>query len=75
MSEGIQDVFSADVVVCQCGADGLANDPMASYNLTPNALAHCVRKLQSWRLPLLLLGGGRFYLRYIILHKSVNCLW
>ena len=51
--------FAADAIVCQCGADGLAHDPMASYNLTPVGLGQCVKYLMSWRKPLLLLGGGK----------------
>ena len=59
MSE-VRERFCPDVVVCQCGADGLANDPMDSYNLTPAALGECVQCLLAWQKPVLLLGGGMF---------------
>jgi len=51
--------FQPEVIVCQCGADGLAGDPMESLNLTPHALGKCIYTMLSWKLPLLLLGGGR----------------
>lgn len=52
-------VFVPEVIVCQCGADGIAGDPMNSFNLTPRGLAACVRYLNTFNLPLLLLGGGK----------------
>ncbi|XP_052810380.1 histone deacetylase 8-like isoform X2 [Mya arenaria] len=53
----VKEQYQPDVVVCQCGADGLAGDPMESFNLTPFALGKCLYTLLSWKLPLLLLGG------------------
>lgn len=53
-------VFVPEVIVCQCGADGIAGDPMNSFNLTPRGLAACVRYLNTFNLPLLLLGGGGY---------------
>ena len=55
----IRDVFKPQAVVCQCGADCLAGDPMGIYNLTPQGMAHCVDTIHAWDLPLLLLGGGK----------------
>ena len=43
----------------QCGADGLAGDPMASFNLTHKAYCDCLAELLPWHLPILMLGGGR----------------
>ncbi|XP_074653922.1 histone deacetylase 8-like isoform X2 [Tubulanus polymorphus] len=54
--------FNPGAVVCQCGADGVAGDPMASFNLTPIGLGRCVKYLLQKRLPLLLLGGGGYNL-------------
>ena len=54
----VREKFNPEAIVCQCGADGLAGDPMESFNLTPVALAKCVHLLLSWKLPTLLLGGG-----------------
>ena len=51
--------YAPNVLVCQCGADGLAADPMESFNLTPLAYSRCVQYLLAWNVPLLLVGGGR----------------
>lgn len=52
--------FRPEAVVCQCGADGLVNDPLGTFNLTPTAYVSCARKLRSYGLPTLLLGGGGY---------------
>ena len=57
MSE-VKQKFKPNAVVCQCGVDTLAGDPMASFNLTQHSIGECVRYLMEWNLPLLLLGGG-----------------
>ncbi|XP_013383573.1 histone deacetylase 8-like [Lingula anatina] len=54
--------FDPEAVVCQCGADGLAGDPMDSFNLTTLSLAKCVQYLLNWSVPLLLLGGGGYHI-------------
>ena len=58
MSE-VKKRFKPSIVVCQCGVDTLAGDPMASFNLTQYSIGECVKYLMEWNLPLLLLGGGR----------------
>ena len=55
----VKEKFDPEAVVCQCGADGLAGDPMESFNLTHTSLAKCVYFMMEWKLPMLLLGGGR----------------
>ena len=57
--EEVKGAYEPDVVVCQCGADGLSEDPMASFNLTLEGIKRCVQQLIDWNLPLLLLGGGK----------------
>ena len=52
--------FSPDAVVCQVGVDGLAGDPMRSFNLTPAAFQSCVKFVLDWGLPTLFLGGGGY---------------
>lgn len=59
MSE-VKEKFKPNAVVCQCGVDTLAGDPMASFNLTQHSIGECVRYLMEWNLPLLLLGGGEW---------------
>ena len=54
--------FKPNLIVAQFGADGIANDPMESFNLTPDSLVKCLRQLKSWRKPLVILGGGGYNL-------------
>ena len=60
MSE-VRTRFKPSAVVCQCGVDTLASDPMASFNLTQQSIGECVKYLMNWNLPLLLLGGGKLW--------------
>ncbi|XP_068690376.1 histone deacetylase 8-like [Montipora foliosa] len=74
--------FKPKAVVCQCGVDTLAGDPMASFNLTQHGIGECVKRLMDWNLPLLLLGGGGYnvknaarcwtYLTSIVLNQSLS---
>ena len=57
----VHESYAPEVIVCQCGADGLAGDPMSSFNLTLTAYRHCLYFLLQWKLPLLLLGGGGLF--------------
>ena len=54
----IEEAFSADAIVVQCGADGLSGDPLGSGNLTEQGLGGCVSKILELNLPTLFLGGG-----------------
>ena len=62
----VKEAYEPNVVVCQCGADGLSEDPMASFNLTLQGINQCVQHLINWNLPLMLVGGGKCF----ILQKS-----
>lgn len=55
----IKETYRPEVVVCQCGADGLAGDPMESFNLTHKGLGKCLYFILQWNLPTLILGGGK----------------
>uniref|UniRef100_H2YUW5 Histone deacetylase 8 n=1 Tax=Ciona savignyi TaxID=51511 RepID=H2YUW5_CIOSA len=52
--------FKPLAIVIQAGADGLNEDPMASFNLTPKSLSSCVQFVLKWGLPTLILGGGGY---------------
>ncbi|KAL1138657.1 hypothetical protein AAG570_008719 [Ranatra chinensis] len=54
--------FPPDAIVVQCGADGLAGDPLGGFNLTPKAYGHCVKTLMDFKKPTLILGGGGYNL-------------
>jgi len=52
--------FKPDLIVAQFGADCIANDPLKSFNLTPDTLVSCLRQIKSWEKPLVILGGGGY---------------
>ncbi|XP_066992065.2 histone deacetylase 8 isoform X2 [Anabrus simplex] len=54
--------YRPQAVVVQCGADGLNEDPMGTFNLTPVGLGRCVKRILSWEVPTLFLGGGGYNL-------------
>lgn len=66
--ERIKDTFQPDFIVVQCGVDGLAGDPMATWNWSIGdlgSLGWCVDKIvQTWPGKKLLLGGGTYVVRY-----------
>lgn len=57
--EKVKERFSPTAIVCQCGADGLSDDPMGTWNLTHESYSACLQVLTDWQLPLLVLGGGK----------------
>lgn len=56
----ILDEFGPSVVVLQCGADALADDPLSKLELSNNALWDVVGKLSQRSERLLVLGGGGY---------------
>eukprot|EP00794_Sanderia_malayensis_P000277 gene277-901_t len=56
----VKDAFNPEVIVCQCGADALAGDPLGGFNLTGTGLSKCVNFVKQWNLPMMLLGGGGY---------------
>ena len=63
----VREKFCPAAVACQCGADGVAGDPLACFNLTQQVLSHCVQYLMQFNVPLVLLGGGMCSHDYIII--------
>ena len=43
----VYNYFKPQAVVCQCGADGMEGDPMASFNLSADALVDSVKYISS----------------------------
>jgi len=62
--EKIKDTFQPDFIVVQCGVDGFAGDPMATWNWSiggPGSLGWCVERIvHGWSGKKLLLGGGGY---------------
>ncbi|KAI0317555.1 histone deacetylase complex protein [Amylostereum chailletii] len=62
--ERVKDAFGPDVVVVQCGVDGLAGDPCAIWNWGlggEGGLGWCIdRIVHRWGAKVLLLGGGGY---------------
>lgn len=56
----VLDETPVDAIVVQCGADGIAGDPLGGFNLTPLALGKCLSSLLLLRKPTLVLGGGEY---------------
>ncbi len=56
----LAEAFDPTVVVIQCGADGLADDPLSRLELSNNGLWRAVRALRAMAPKLLVLGGGGY---------------
>lgn len=67
--EPIIATFQPSVIVQQCGADSLGCDRLGCFNLNIKAHGACVRYIQSFGLPMLVLGGGGYTPR------NVSRLW
>jgi len=61
----VMDRFRPGAVVLQCGADSLAHDRLGCFNLSLRGHGMCVEFLKSFRVPLLLLGGGGYNIRNV----------
>ncbi|GMM34945.1 histone deacetylase [Saccharomycopsis crataegensis] len=67
--EPIISSFQPSVIVQQCGADSLGCDRLGCFNLNIKAHGACVKYIQSFGLPMLVLGGGGYTPR------NVSRLW
>jgi len=54
------EVYKADVIVFELGADALAGDPLAQLRLTNNVYAEVIGHLLSFDKPILMTGGGGY---------------
>mmetsp|Transcript_21455 Transcript_21455/g.33922 ORF Transcript_21455/g.33922 Transcript_21455/m.33922 type:complete len:441 (+) Transcript_21455:86-1408(+) len=61
----VMEVYRPTAVVLQCGTDSLTGDRLGSFNLTLKGHAECVRFVQGYGLPLLVLGGGGYTIRNV----------
>uniref|UniRef100_A0A1B0GMK2 Histone deacetylase 8 n=1 Tax=Phlebotomus papatasi TaxID=29031 RepID=A0A1B0GMK2_PHLPP len=58
----VRERFDPSACVIQCGADGIAGDPLGGANLTPRDFADCIKQVMSWSIPCLFVGGGGYNL-------------
>jgi histone deacetylase 8 len=59
----IINVYRPEVIVTQCGADGLYGDPIDSqdpFNLTVDGFCKCVKLIIDTKIPTIFLGGGGY---------------
>jgi len=62
---GIMESFRPSVVVLQCGADSLASDRLGCFNLSIRGHGACVEYMKSFKVPMLVLGGGGYTIRNV----------
>lgn len=63
--EKVMGHYSPEAIVMQCGADSLSGDRLGCFNLSLKGHADCVKYVQSFDIPLLVLGGGGYTLRNV----------
>jgi histone deacetylase 1/2 len=57
--------YRPSAVVLQCGGDSLSGDRLGCFNLSMTGHANCVKFVQSYNLPTLILGGGGYTMRNV----------
>lgn len=75
------EVYRPGAIILQCGADSVYGDRLGKFALSIKGHAECVRHVQSFNIPLVVLGGGGYTIRNVartwayetsvILNKSV----
>ncbi|KAL6068514.1 Histone deacetylase [Balamuthia mandrillaris] len=61
----VMDWYQPGAVVLQCGADSLSGDRLGCFNLSLKGHGECVEFVQSFGVPLLVLGGGGYTIRNV----------
>jgi histone deacetylase 1/2 len=61
----VMEMFKPDAIVFQSGADSLSGDRLGCFNLSIRGHAECLRYMQTFGVPLLLLGGGGYTVRNV----------
>jgi len=59
------DFYQPSAIVLQCGSDSLANDRLGNFNLSIKGHGKCVEYVKSFKIPLLVLGGGGYVIRNV----------
>uniref|UniRef100_A0A671RYL2 Histone deacetylase n=1 Tax=Sinocyclocheilus anshuiensis TaxID=1608454 RepID=A0A671RYL2_9TELE len=61
----VVDFYQPTCVVLQCGADSLGCDRLGCFNLSIRGHGDCVEFVKSFKIPLLVLGGGGYTVRNV----------
>ncbi|XP_061385293.1 histone deacetylase 1-like [Danaus plexippus] len=59
------EVYRPSAIVMQCGADSVYGDRLGKFSLSIKGHAECVAHVQSFNIPLLILGGGGYTIRNV----------
>ncbi|KAI9340665.1 putative histone deacetylase HDAC3 protein [Zopfochytrium polystomum] len=57
--------FQPSAIVLQCGADSLAGDRIGTFNLSVKGHGACVDFMKTFKVPMLVLGGGGYTIRNV----------
>ena len=61
----VMEYYRPEAIVLQCGGDSLSGDRLGCFNLSMAGHANCVSFVQSFNLPVLVLGGGGYTMRNV----------
>jgi acetoin utilization deacetylase AcuC-like enzyme len=67
----VLDFYRPDVVVFQSGADSLQCDRLGCFNLSLKGHGECLDYIKSYGLPVLVLGGGGYTIRLVVIVRYV----
>lgn len=65
--EAVMHFYEPEAVVLQCGADSLSGDRLGPFNLSMEGHAACVKEVQKYNIPMLVLGGGGYTIKNVAL--------
>jgi len=61
----VMERYRPDAIVFQAGTDSLSGDRLGCFNLSIKGHSECLKFMQSFGVPLLLLGGGGYTIRNV----------
>uniref|UniRef100_A0A667Z681 Histone deacetylase n=1 Tax=Myripristis murdjan TaxID=586833 RepID=A0A667Z681_9TELE len=68
----VVDFYQPTCIVLQCGADSLGCDRLGCFNLSIRGHGECVEFVKSFKIPLLVLGGGGYTVRNVWYFHFLN---
>uniref|UniRef100_A0A6Q2XE80 Histone deacetylase n=1 Tax=Esox lucius TaxID=8010 RepID=A0A6Q2XE80_ESOLU len=68
----VVDFYQPTCIVLQCGADSLGCDRLGCFNLSIRGHGECVEFVKSFRIPLLVLGGGGYTVRNVLVTELIS---